>query len=160
MDSWQEPQKPNRLKSFFERKEHTQHSLSSQRTPSRSSASVVQRPGSSEAITEDRQRTISRYFDAAKLLEETVKVIGSRWGSFDFPELNGEPEDFNDSLFSEKICAVMDARKSNISNKTAWRTCRHAVQCAFTAFSPFAKNFLTIAKDPQPVILPFLCFSW
>jgi hypothetical protein len=71
--------------------------------------------------------------------------------SFDFPELNGEPEDFNDSLFREKMNAVMDARESVVTDRSAWARCKHAVQCAFTAFSPFAKHFLIIAKEGQAV---------
>ena len=111
----------------------------------------MQRPPPSDAKTGDRQRTRARYLDAAKLLEEAVKAYEGRWGSFDFPELKGEPKDFDDSLFREKINTVMDARKNEVNDQTAWAKCRHAVQCAFTAFSPFAKHFLTIAKECQAV---------
>jgi hypothetical protein len=100
-----------------------------------------------------------RYFDSVKLLGEAVKSNNDMWGSFDCPELEGEPKDFDDSLFREKINAVMDARKTLVSDRTAWAKCRHAVQCAFTAFSPFAKHFLTIAKDCQAVFAHSLSFS-
>jgi hypothetical protein len=51
----------------------------------------------SDAKTGDMQRTRTGYFDSAKLLEDAVKVNEDKWGSFDFPELNGESEDFDDS---------------------------------------------------------------
>ena len=69
----------------------------------------MRRPPPSDAKTGDRQRTRERYLDAAKLLEEAVKAYEGRRGSFDFPELKGEPEDFDDR---EKINTVMDARRS------------------------------------------------
>jgi hypothetical protein len=79
--------------------------------------------------------------DATKLLGETIKAYEGQWGSFDFPELKDEPEDFNDSLFRGKISAIMDGRESDVNDKNAWAKCKHAVQCAFTAFSPFRKTF-------------------
>ena len=85
------------------------------------------------------------------MLQEAIKSYEGQWGSFDFPELRGEPEDFDDSLFREKIATVMDAWDSDVKDKSGWETCKHAVQCAFTAFSPFAKHFLTIAKEGQAV---------
>lgn len=91
------------------------------------------------------------------MLEETVKAYEGRWGSFEFAELKGEPEDFNDSLFRDQINTLMDARRNDVSDQTTWEKCRHAVQCAFTAFSPFAKNFLTIMKEGQAVrVIPRL----
>ena len=89
---------------------------------------------------------------ATKLLEGTVKAFEDHWGSFDFPELRGEPENFDDSLFREKINVVMDARRNEVKDQSAWAKCRDAVQYVFTAFSPFAKHFLTIAKEGQAVI--------
>jgi hypothetical protein len=74
-----------------------------------------------------------------------------KWGAFDFPELTGEPEGFNDSQFKDKINAVMQSRKQALKDLSGWKKCEHAVQCAFTAFSPFAKNFLIIAKEGEQV---------
>lgn len=151
IDDGRKPRKRDRLKSFFKRNNQAQ-------LPSSDTTSVQSidfRMGSSPggANAGDRQRTRANYLDAAKLLEETVKGYEGRWGSFDFPELKGEPEDFDDSLFRERINAVIDARKNEVNDQTAWEKCKHAIQCAFTAFSPFAKNFLTIAKEGQAVFL-------
>jgi hypothetical protein len=44
-------------------------------------------------------------------MEEAVKAGRPEWGSFDFPELKGEFENFNDSQFREKIASAMEARE-------------------------------------------------
>ena len=150
MDDGQRLRKRDRIISLFKRREQTPQPSP---TPTTSTDSTVQCPPPSDAKTGDRQRTRARYLDAVKLLEEAVKAYQGRWGSFDFPELKGEPENFEDSLFREKINTVMDARKNDVSDQTVWAKCRDAVQCAFTAFSPFAKNFLTITKEGQAVFV-------
>jgi hypothetical protein len=145
MDTSQRPPKRDRIISLFKRKVQTQPPS----TQTSSSNSIVPCPAPKDAKTGDMQRTRARYLAAAKLLEEAVKAYEGRWGSFDFPELKGEPEDFDDSLFREKINIVMDAQKNGVNDQTAWAKCGHALQCAFTAFSPFAKHFLSIAKEVQ-----------
>jgi len=47
------------------------------------------------------------------MLQEAIKSYEGYWGSFDFPELRGEPSDFNDSLFREKIAMVMDVERAS-----------------------------------------------
>ena len=157
MSSNRKPRKPNRIITLFKRKDQRQEIPCPQTTSVQTSHSLEQSLPPSDAKTGDRQRTRTRYFDSAKLLGDVIKANREKWGSFDFPELKGEPEDFDDSQFREKINIVMDARKTDINDETAWAKCKHAVQCAFTAFSPFAKHFLTIAKDVQAVCT-FLAF--
>jgi len=158
MDSGQNPPRRHRISTIFRRREQTQRTASPQPTSAQTDDSLAQSPHpSSDAKTGDGQRTRTRYFDSAKLLEDAVKANDQKWGSFHFPELKGEPEDFDDSQFREKINNIMDARKNDINDETAWAKCKHAVQCAFTAFSPFAKHFLTIAKEVQAVCT-FLAF--
>ena len=147
MDNGQKYRKRGRMKLLFKRKEREQQVPSSQVTSIPSDVS----PAYANADSGDRQRTRTKYLEATKLLEETVKAYEGRWGSFHYPELRGEPEDFDDSLFREKLNIVMDALKNEVNNQTAWEKCRHIVQCAFTAFSPFAKTFLTIIKEGQAV---------
>jgi hypothetical protein len=144
----QKSRKRDRLKSLLKRKEPAQQTPSSQ-----TSDLLVQDPITTDATAGDRQRTRTKYLDAVQRLEETVKAYEGQWGSFDFPELKGEPENFDDSLFREKINAVIEARKNDVNDHTAWAKYRYAVQCAFTAFSPFAKHFLSIAKDAQQVFV-------
>jgi hypothetical protein len=109
-------------------------------------------PAASRSLdVQDNERCKKRYFDAVKLMEEAVKGGCPEWGSFDFPELKGEFENFNDSQFREKIATAMEARENKVNNRGAWSKCGHAVHCAFTAFSPFAKTFLIIAQQGQSV---------
>jgi hypothetical protein len=145
VDNGRKPRKRDRFKTLFKRKDKAQ-TLSQT-----SNSDLITGPGPSHTNSGERQRTRAKYLDAAKLLRETIEMYEGQWGSFDFPELNGEPEDFEDSLFRKKINAVMDARASVVTDKTAWGRCMHVVQCAFTAFSPFAKHFLIIAKEGQAV---------
>jgi hypothetical protein len=156
MDTGPKQRKRNLVRALFKRKGQTQGTPSHQTT---SAQTLVASPHPRGYVkTGDRQRTRTRYFDSAKLLEDAVKANQDNWGSFDFGELKGEPEEFDDSLFREKIKTVMDERTSGVNDQMAWAKCRHVVQCAFTAFSPFAKHFLTIAKEGENVfaILAFL----
>jgi hypothetical protein len=102
-------------------------------------------------VSPDRRRTIERYQQAAKLLEDAVNGRADTWGGFDTSLLKGEPENFNDSQFRDKVNEVLDARKDEVESRSAWTKCCHTFQCAFVAFSPFAKNFLAIAKEAQAV---------
>lgn len=129
MESPQRVRKRDRISVLFRRKDQT---------PSTSEA-----PQSSQIATEsaDRQRTKARYREAAKLLEEAVKGRESQWGKFKFPELVGELEDFDISEFKDNINSILEKRKGVVQDNTVWRKCEHAIQCFFTAFSPFAKYF-------------------
>ena len=98
----------------------------------------------------DIERTRERYKEASKLLQDAVRGH-QNWRAFDFPELVGEPEGFNDSKFKDKINEVLKSRNEAMQNLSGWGKCTHLIQCVFTAFSPFAKNFLTIAKEAQQV---------
>ena len=158
MNNGSKPRKRDRLISLFMQKKQTQPTSSSQSTSVHTDDSIERRHPSSDAKTGDRQRSRERYLAAAKLLEETLKTHEDKWGLFRFPQLNGEPEGFNDSLFREKINTVLEARRNDVKDQTAWAKCRDAVWCAFTAFSPFAKNFLTIVNQSQGVISH--CFTF
>jgi hypothetical protein len=100
----------------------------------------------------DRQRTKARYETAAKELEDAVKGRENIWGSFEFPELRGELEGFDKSQFQEKINKALETREHKAKDRRAWGKCRHVLQSAFVGFSPFAKTFLTIAKEGQSVL--------
>jgi hypothetical protein len=102
-------------------------------------------------VSPDRRRTIERYQQAAKQLEDAVNGRAYVWGGFDVSLLKGEPEDFNDSQFRDRVNMVLDARKDAVESRSAWAKSCRTFQCAFVAFSPFAKNFLEIAKQAQSV---------
>src|SRR5438045_3487772 len=101
----------------------------------------------------DQQQAINRYKKAAEQLKEAIKIRKGPWGSFDFEELIGEPES-DDSQFKNKINAVLASREKLINDRNRWSKFTHAVECVFTAFSPFAKNFIIATKDAQSV-MPF-----
>lgn len=142
MESPQRVRKRDRIGALFRRKDQTPITPESQQTPQTDS-------GVTESA--DRQRTKARYREAAKLLEEAVKGRESQWGKFEFPELAGELEDFDVADFKDNINSVLEKRKGAVKDDTTWGKCEHAIQCFFTAFSPFAKNFLRIAKEGQAV---------
>lgn len=103
---------------------------------------------------DDKQRVQIRYEEAANQLNEAIKIRKGSWGSFDFQELRGEPTGFEDAQFKNKINVVLISRETSIKDRHGWSKFTYAVECVFTAFSPFAKNFLTVAKDAQSV-MPF-----
>ena len=146
-DKGARPRKRDRLRSLFRRRDQAHQAPKPQTSLLTSDPA---RPPTTN--TGETQRTRAKYVEAATLLGETIKMYDGPWGSFEFPELNGEPEDFDDSLFRDKLNAVMDARESVVADRSAWARCKHTVQCAFTAFSPFAKHFLLIAKEGQSVL--------
>jgi hypothetical protein len=147
------PRKRDRFKSLFYHDEA--------RVSDSSLASVAATPAtpSSEDDTlisgesSDTHRAHARYIDAAKLLEQAIKdFAGSRKQQFEFPELKGEP-DFNDLAFREKFNTALEAFKPSGKNVGTWGKYRHAMQSLFTALSPFAHNFLTIAIQGAAVFI-------
>ena len=113
----------------------------------------VNTTGNSETL--DRERTKERFIKACKFLSEAVKGKESRWGVFDFPELAGEPENSSLTQFKNNINNSFRVRRRRVRDATAWEKCEHAIECFFTAFSPFAKAFLTVAKEGQSVHCSF-----
>jgi hypothetical protein len=145
----QSGRKPRKgLSSLFKRKEQTP-----QTPPNTVSQSNQESPVSSIPESSDGHRTKARYLASIEALEEAVKGRENQWGSFDFPELRGELEDFHTSQLKDKINGVLEAQKHRVEDRKAWGKFRHAVECCFTTFTPFAMNFLTIAKDGSSVRL-------
>jgi hypothetical protein len=112
-------------------------------------------------IAEDyggRDRALVRYKEAANMLKESIKAREGSWGSFDLPGLTGEPGDFDDAQFRKSINLALASKETAIKDRQSWSKCTHTVECIFIALSPFAKNFLTIAKNAQSVRSP--PFKW
>lgn len=140
--------------SLFKRHESTTpHDMSTQNSNDQS-------PISDDVETDsgDRRRAKARYKEAASLLEQSIKNCDGYWGSFDFQDLSGEPEEFDDSQFRNKINMALATRETSIRDRTTWSKCKYTVECVFTALSPFAKNFLMIAKEVQSVSLSISIF--
>ena len=127
-------------------------------SPATSPTSSQDNPAS-EAVDDDyndRQKALNRYRTAADQLKEAIKIRKGHWGSFDFEELSGKPEGFNDLQFKNKINGILILRETSIENIKGWSKFMYAVECVLTTFSPFAKNFLMDAKDAQSV-MPSTC---
>ena len=151
MESAQKPRK-FRLPSVLKRKKEETPSTQSNITES------GQEPSSQDFG--DRHRVLERYTEAAHALKESIQACkGQHWGHFELPELTGEPEEFNDSLFRNKINEALTARKAAIKDQKAWGKCQQVALSIFSALSPFAKNFLNIANDCQAVILSHCSLS-
>jgi hypothetical protein len=110
----------------------------------------------SQAVTNDyndRQRAMDRYQKAGEQLKEAIKLHKGPWSSLDFEELGKEPERIDDSQFKNKINSVLASREKLIDDRNGWSKFTYAVECVFTSFSPFAKNFINATMGAQSVIL-------
>lgn len=101
----------------------------------------------------DRQRTEWRYKVAAKNLEDSLRVRSSKWASFDLPTLILDLAK-NDPIpqLRAQIQSTLEARKNMVKTKSFWEKGKGIAERTFTATSPFAKIFLTIAREGQAVI--------
>ena len=137
--------KRDRLASHFKPKV-----MSSQSDPQTASPKANQQPTTDTEESLDRRMTKLRHVESAKALQDAVQGR-AEWGSFEFPELQGGPEKFDDSQFRDRIYQTLEAQGNSIKDQMIWGKCRQAVQSIFTALSPFAKNFITIAQEGQSV---------
>ena len=84
------------------------------------------------------------------LLEDALKGRNENWGNFEIPKLEGELENVNPKEFKEKLEGLCQSYSQKRKRK-ALAQCAYAIECCFTAFSPFAKNFLSIGKEAAQV---------
>jgi hypothetical protein len=106
--------------------------------------------GQSAIPASDKARTRERYIKAVSLLEDALKDRTDKWGNFEIPKLRGELENVNASEFKGKMEALCQLY-SQKRDRNALEQCAHVIECCFTAFRPFAKNFLSIAKEAAQV---------
>ena len=105
-------------------------------------------------ITEDfgdRDRTISRYKNAAIELKQSINTSQGPLRSFIIEGLTDEPGDFDDAQFRTQINLALTSKEAEIKDQASWARCKNTIECIFKALSPFAKNFLTVAKEAQSV---------
>ena len=72
----------------------------------------------------DRQRAEERYFQAFNLLKQAIQSYRGTWGAFEFEELSGEPEEFDDALFKTKINAALESRQTAIKDRSMSNKCK------------------------------------
>lgn len=138
------PSKPNPLSAFFKRKPQTPTSTLPSEPTSNTKPSAIQ-----DSL--DVKLTKARYLEANKILRKAVNDCGNQWGTFDFMDINRNLEYVHDSQLKNKIDMMLELYKDKVKDHRALGKCRHAIQSYFTAFSPFAKNLLKIAKESSAV---------
>jgi hypothetical protein len=144
MEGGNDPKHPtrNRMNAWFKRKVGASHTH-----PQALSISGL----SAVAESADRRRALTRYAEAAKLLEDAVKGRKDQRGSLAITKLSGEFEKMDDSQFKNMLDSVLEANEYAVEDRTALAKCKYAIRCCFTAFSPFAKTFLSIAAQGSAV---------
>jgi hypothetical protein len=116
--------------------------------------SVNQHGSLSQADLTDRRETTQRFLKASQLLGEALdKCRIDGMGKIDFPELSGEPDQF-DSRFREKINNILESRREAAKDKSTFAKAGDIMNGIYTAISPFAKNFLSVAIHAQSVFGP------
>jgi hypothetical protein len=83
-------------------------------------------------------------------LKASLSGARNEWGSFEFPEIDAIPE-HEVSKLQAGIKKLLNDRKEATENPTKWETCKGIAENVFIAMSPFAKHFLTVAKEAQSV---------
>jgi hypothetical protein len=146
MKSGLKPRKRDRLRFLFSKNEPLSSLINA-----RSVQPPVQNTPTAGEAYGDRERAKVRYLDAERLLEEAVKRHGDRCKFFDFSETTGEPEDFNDARFKDKINSTLASLKSEVNSQNAWERFEYGIQRLLAFFGPFLKNILIIAKECQSV---------
>jgi len=102
----------------------------------------------------DRAQTEKRYREASQELSRALELPRNKWGSFIIPTL-GELSETNPlPQLREFILKTLETREERANSKGLWSGCKRVVERAFTASSPFAKNFLTVASHAQSVCAP------
>jgi len=146
MSSAQNLPKSSRISAIFKRQRGGSSSM-----PNQHLASVNQDESESAIPTSDKERMRERHLKAMSLLEDALKVGNEMWGNFEILKLEGELENVNLTEFKEKLEALCQSY-SQKRNCDRLAQCVHVVERCFRVFSPFAKNFLSIAKEAAQVV--------
>ena len=130
--------------------------LSRRSSPSPPQSTFVE-PAQAQSAYDDHIRVQRRYEDAVKKLEDAMQYRKDSWRSFDLDIVNAKTTAaFDDAAFQTNLNAVLKAREDCITDKKGWRKFTSAIESTYTVFSPFAKNFLSVAITAQSVLRPDL----
>jgi hypothetical protein len=152
MDTTKQARKTGFL-SRFKRKTKATPPKAAQTEPQATDGQADEKSNTKVDEVSDEKRTLNRYLESAKMLQDALS-LGGEWGSLDFPQLRGEPADFDDAEFKRRVDQVLNAQKSSVLDKNAWAKATQTMQSIFTALSPLAQNFLTIANQAASVSPP------
>ena len=94
----------------------------------------------------DRKRTLMRYVAAVEELKAALSLRRPGWEEFEFPEFDVIPEsDGSLALLQEAIDEKLNSCQ-DLGDKSIWQQGKTLAERLFVALSPFANNFLTVAK--------------
>ena len=100
----------------------------------------------------DRERTEKRYREAVEQLHKSVKLPRKNWEAFEFPEFKNLADVINPiPQLQEDIKKTLDARASSFKDPRFWSTSKRVAEKIFTAITPFAINFLSVANEGSAV---------
>src|SRR5271170_4167528 len=100
----------------------------------------------------DRERTETRYRKAVEELQKSVKLPRKNWEGFEIPKLKTLADVINPvPQLQEDIKKTLDARASSFNDPGFWATSKRVTEKIFTAVTPFAINFLSVANEGSAV---------
>jgi hypothetical protein len=108
-------------------------------------------PAASSLQSTDRQNTKTRYEQPYDALRKAIAKDKSLSAAFD--DLSVDPEGIDDLLFINKLHRALESQNSKVKDRSAWGTCKSTVKYLVHILKPFAKNFLTIAREGSSVLL-------
>ena len=105
--------------------------------------------------TGDRKRTLLKYETAVTELRAAIKLARPGWEEFQFPDFDNISE-IGDGLdrLQNNIEKKLNAVKKPVGTSSSWNTVKNITGRLAVAMTPFAKNFLAISKEAQPVRSP------
>lgn len=103
-------------------------------------------PSLSTPAAGDRKRTLMRYVAAVEELKAALSLRRPGWEIFEFPEFDVIPEsDESLALLQEAIDEKLNSCQ-DLGDKSIWQQGKTLAERLFVALSPFANNFLSVAK--------------
>jgi hypothetical protein len=106
-------------------------------------------------IEGDRKRTLKRNEDALNALNGALKLGRPGWATFD--QMNTSPQSATEDeldelhLLNESIESKLSLSSESAADSPLWNKGKKLLERLFISMSPFAKNFLFVAKELQSV---------
>jgi hypothetical protein len=114
--------------------------------------SVLSFAQSRPPIDSDTVYALQRYENAARRLNDALKVRRYDWALFELPsELHAIPKNDDVTILREEISKVLTERKKSCRHEKTWSKARAIIEHVFVTLCPFAKHFLMIARNAQSV---------
>ena len=93
-----------------------------------------------------------RYTAASEALRVALEQHGIIWKYFQFPDAGVMLGGDDIPKLREEIKEMLDSRIHPAMNGNLWGTCKQTIERFFSATRPFAKSFLTVAKEGSSVL--------